>query len=100
MDPQVLSAHLDAAPIIDVREASEWDGELGHIPGARLVPLATLGTEAASWDRDKDIVVVCRSGGRSAMAARQLVKMGFTRVMNMRGGMLAFNAGGLAAPRT
>ena len=82
------TAHL---PLVDVREPSEFNGLLGHLDGARLVPLATVRNEAASWPRDRDVLLVCRSGGRSAKAAVQLVEMGFTRVMNLRGGMLAWN---------
>lgn len=77
--------------LVDVREASEFSGELGHIEGAELVPLATIATAAASWPRDRDIVVICRSGGRSGRAAAQLVSMGFTRIINMTGGMIAWN---------
>jgi sulfur-carrier protein adenylyltransferase/sulfurtransferase len=100
VDPQVLHAHLGEVPIIDVREPSEFTGELGHIPGATLVPLATLESAAKEWDREKDVVIVCRSGGRSAKASRQLVELGFTRVMNMRGGMLAYNAANLPVVTT
>lgn len=85
--------------IIDVRQPAEYSGELGHIPGATLVPLATLPAAASGWDRHEPIVLVCRSGGRSSSAAAQLVAAGFTRVMNMRGGMLAYQAEGLPATR-
>lgn len=91
VDPQVLHAHPGEALIVDVREPNEFTGELGHIPGAILVPLATVESATKTWDREKDVVLVCRSGGRSARAARQLVELGFTRVMNMRGGMIAYN---------
>jgi sulfur-carrier protein adenylyltransferase/sulfurtransferase len=57
-----------------------------------LIPLATVESAMKAWDREKDVAVVCRSGGRSANASRQLVELGFTRVMNLRGGMLAYNA--------
>ena len=99
VDPTLLHAHLGDAPIIDVRELHEFRGELGHIPVARLVPLETLAVAAGSWDRDKALVLVCRSGGRSAQAARQLVQLGFTRVMNTRGGMVAYSEAGLPVER-
>lgn len=96
--------HLDHVPatvdIIDVREPGEFTGELGHLPGARLVPLGTIAAAAASWDRDRELLVVCRSGGRSARAAAALVEMGFRRVANLRGGMLAVNAAGRRVERT
>jgi rhodanese-related sulfurtransferase len=58
------------------------------------VPLGTHAAQAARWDRGADIVVVCRSGGRSARAAEALVAAGFRRVMNLAGGMLAYRAAG------
>lgn len=88
-----------AARIVDVRQPDEYVGELGHIDGAELVPLATLGNAAVDWDKSATIVVVCRSGGRSAAGAQQLVKLGFTRVINMAGGMLEWNARRLPVTR-
>lgn len=99
VDSLLLHEHRGETRIIDVREPHEYSGELGHIAGAELVPLATLPAKAASWDREKELVVVCRSGGRSGAAARQLVQMGFTRIMNLRGGMLAYNAARLPVVR-
>lgn len=77
--------------LVDVREPAEFTGLLGHIQGAELVPLATVPTVAERWPRDAEVLLVCRSGGRSAKAAAQLAERGFTRVMNLRGGMLAWN---------
>lgn len=99
IDPLLLDAHRGETRIIDVREAHEYSGDLGHIPGAELVPLATVPVKARGWEPDTEIVVVCRSGGRSGAAARQLVQMGFTRVMNLRGGMLAYDAARLPVDR-
>lgn len=76
---------------VDVREPHEWTGELGHIAGAELVPLATVEQAAESWDRAAELVVVCRSGGRSGRATLQLMAKGFTQVYNMAGGMLAWS---------
>ena len=92
VDPLLLHEHGADVRIIDVREQDEYSGELGHIANAELVPLATVAVAARGWKPDEEIVVVCRSGGRSGAAARQLVQMGFTRVMNLRGGMIAHNA--------
>ncbi|MBX7084658.1 MAG: rhodanese-like domain-containing protein, partial [Nannocystaceae bacterium] len=100
---QIGPAELDAwrgrARIVDVREPAEFRGELGHLPGAELVPLATLAHTAQSWDRDAAIVVVCRSGGRSAAAQRLLASMGFRVVLDLRGGMLAVDAAGVPVQR-
>jgi rhodanese-related sulfurtransferase len=93
--PAALAAAGGTVRIVDVREPDELTGELGHIPGVEAVPLGTLGATAARWDRDADIVLVCRSGGRSARAAEALVAAGFRRVMNLAGGMLAYRAAGL-----
>lgn len=61
---------------IDVREPEEFVGELGHIPGAELVPLDTVEGAQRDWDRSEMLVVVCRSGGRSGKAAGLLVRAG------------------------
>jgi sulfur-carrier protein adenylyltransferase/sulfurtransferase len=100
VDPLLLHEHRGETRIIDVREESEFTGDLGHIEGAELVPLATVPVKARGWDPNQELVVVCRSGGRSGSAARQLVQMGFTRIMNLRGGMLAYTAANLPVVRT
>ena len=85
--------------IIDVREPDEFMGELGHVPGAELVPLATLPNAAQSWAREQRIVVACRSGARSSRAARSLVALGFSNLLNLEGGMLAYIEAGLRVER-
>lgn len=77
--------------VIDVREQDEWTGELGHIPEAEHVPLATVREAAGSWPKDQPLLLVCRSGRRSAKAAETLLQMGFKDVTNLEGGMLAWN---------
>ncbi|MCU0659252.1 MAG: rhodanese-like domain-containing protein [Polyangiaceae bacterium] len=88
-----------AVRIVDVREPNEFNAELGHIAEAELVPLATVTAQASAWDRSADLVLVCRSGGRSGRAAQALSSMGFQRVMNMVGGMLAYNEARLPVTR-
>lgn len=100
VSPQLVQQTLGQVRLIDVREPGEYSAELGHIPGSELVPLATVLDAAARWDRDAEVVMVCRSGGRSGRAAQGLAAMGFRRVMNMVGGMLAFNAAGLPVARS
>jgi len=76
--------------LIDVREAGEFHGELGHIAGAILFPLAELADRAGELMqfRERDIVAICRVGVRSATAAAILTGLGFDRVWNLKGGML------------
>ena len=99
VQPADVAAHRASTRVVDVREPGEFNDRLGHIPGAELVPLGTLGERAASWDRDAEVVVVCRSGARSSRAASTLAGMGFRRVMNMSGGMLAYSSANLPVER-
>jgi len=85
--------------VIDVREEHEFSGELGHIAGSQLVPLGGVAQAANAWDHQDEIVLVCRSGGRSGLAARELKALGFPRVVNLVGGMLAWNAAKLPVER-
>jgi len=91
--PTELAARLrDGADLdlIDVREPGEW--EVARLPGARLVPLGTLAASLATLDSAREIVVMCRSGQRSANAARQLQAAGFRKVRNLAGGILRWSA--------
>jgi rhodanese-related sulfurtransferase len=83
--------HVEEVRIIDVREANEFYGELGHVRQAELVPQGVLPETAESWPKDEPFVVLCRSGGRSGRAAKLLEEMGFSRVASMAGGMLRWN---------
>ena len=85
--------------LIDVREPAEFTGELGHVPGAKLVPLAAVAAQAIAWDKQAEYLLICRSGGRSGMAAQTLLRMGFPKVMNLVGGMLAWNQAGLVVEK-
>jgi len=96
---QVLADHGDTR-ILDVRQPEEWDDDLGHIDGARLIPLPELPgrlAEIEDW-KDQRVIVVCRVGGRSDRAARILAGAGFRRVMNLEGGMVAWRQSEGAAP--
>jgi rhodanese-related sulfurtransferase len=86
-----VAENLSAGRIVDVREATEFNAELGHITGAELVPLSTVDDVVKHWDREAPTVLVCRSGGRSGKAALAMLRLGFTRVASMRGGMIAWN---------
>ncbi|MDP2309851.1 MAG: rhodanese-like domain-containing protein [Pseudomonadota bacterium] len=87
--------HLEDVRLVDVREPDEYVGPLGHIPGAELVPLSTVVDLAAGWDRDQPILLICRSGARSARAATALAGMGFRNLFNLVGGMIAWDANAL-----
>ena len=88
IDVDWVSEHMDQLRVLDVREPDEYVGELGHIPGAELLPLGDLRAQLPALDRSAPIVTVCRSGGRSAQAAAILEAAGFEQVANLRGGML------------
>jgi glyoxylase-like metal-dependent hydrolase (beta-lactamase superfamily II)/rhodanese-related sulfurtransferase len=95
IDADWVADHAAGVQIIDVREPNEYTGELGHVEGARLVPLADLGRQLESLDKNAPTVTVCRSGGRSAQAVVILEKQGFSKVANLAGGMLAWHQHGL-----
>ena len=88
VQPNWLEEHLRDVQVLDVRELDEFNGPLGHVPGAKLVPLGTLADGAGMLAREKPIVVVCRSGARSAQATLMLGRAGFEKVANLSGGML------------
>ncbi len=87
--------------LLDVREPEEFVGDLGHIEGALLVPLDALERRLPKLAGyvDRDVVVVCRAGARSASAGAILRRAGFARVYNLAGGMLAWIAAGFPAQR-
>ena len=93
VQPEWLNDHLGGAQIVDVREPSEFDGPLGRIPGARLIPLGDIAARAGELSADRPIVTVCRAGGRSAQASEKLRRAGFGKVANLAGGMLRWRAG-------
>ncbi|MBM3771282.1 MAG: molybdopterin-synthase adenylyltransferase MoeB [Acidimicrobiia bacterium] len=72
--------------IVDVREPNEF--QINRIPGAELIPLGELPRRYAELDATEELVVMCKMGGRSAKAADFLRSVGFTRVLNLKGGVL------------
>jgi rhodanese-related sulfurtransferase len=95
IDAEWVAEHRRELQIVDVREPHEHAGELGHVPGAQLVPLGNLAEQAETLDKSVPVVTVCRSGGRSAQAVTILARAGFAQVANMAGGMLEWHARGL-----
>lgn len=92
IEPQWVEEHLHQLLVLDVREAAEFKGGLGHIEGALLVPLGELKARLDGIPRDRPVVAVCRSGARSARAVQMLEQAGFERVANLAGGMLRWRA--------
>jgi rhodanese-related sulfurtransferase len=82
----------DGAFFLDVREQSEWDAF--HIPGAALIPLGELPNRLGEIPRGRLIIVVCRSGNRSAEARDYLLAAGFTDVSSMDGGVTEWSKQG------
>ena len=82
------------ALLVDVREPGEFGA--GHILGARNVPLARIdGSGDLAKRKDKPVIVYCEGGERAAKAAAALRKLGFTRVVNLNGGLPAWQQAGL-----
>lgn len=86
-----LNKKKSEVQLIDVRRPDEFNGELSHIPGAKLIVLDTLPQQISQLSKDTPIVFVCRSGGRSARAAAFAQQNGFSEVYNLKGGMLRWN---------
>ena len=78
--------------LVDVREPKEFSDALGHIPGARLMPMSEFASRSHELAQECPVVTICRSGTRSAQAAVLLQKAGFKAVANLAGGMLRWRA--------
>jgi rhodanese-related sulfurtransferase len=90
--PEVSAARVpDSAFLLDVREPEEWTA--GHAPDARHIPLGELGARAGEVPQGETVYVICRSGGRSAHAARALCGAGW-QAINVTGGMQDWAAAG------
>ena len=94
VDIATTRAALDdpTVQIVDCREQREWKS--GHIDGSKLIPLRSIGQRMDELDQHRPVIVLCRSGHRSAIAARQLTKAGFVDARSMRGGINAWSRAG------
>jgi rhodanese-related sulfurtransferase len=95
-----LATHPEAL-VLDVRNPDEWNDDLGHIEGARQIPLPDLSSrmgEIEGW-KENPIVVVCRVGGRSRTAAELLRSSGYRQALNLEGGMVAWRQSAKAGGR-
>lgn len=83
--PDAIRDHDPNTLYLDVREPNEWN--LGHLPKAMHIPRGTLeGKVEEMIPRDRNVVVYCASGNRSALAADTMQQMGYTSVASLAGG--------------
>ena len=87
-----VATNHGSALLLDVREPQEW--QAGHAPHADHIPVGQLESRLGELPRDREIITVCRSGRRSALAARQLTRHGY-QATNLRAGMTAWADDGL-----
>ena len=81
--------------VIDVRQMEEI--AMGTVPKAEALPLSTLPVRVHEFSREEKLIMVCRSGARSAQACMFLQQQGFTNVFNLRGGMMGWAQSGFPA---
>lgn len=91
VDVAAARERAESALLLDVREDDEWGA--GHASEATHVAMSRLGDHVGELPRDREIMVICRSGNRSAAVTSALVDAGFTAV-NVGGGMQAWAAAG------
>ena len=95
---QWLENEAETFRIIDVREMVEI--AQGTIPSAEPIPLATLPVRMNELNRQQKLVIICRSGARSAQACQFLQQQGYDNVYNLRGGMIGWSHASLPMVRT
>jgi rhodanese-related sulfurtransferase len=97
---QAQSMGKQGALLLDVREPAEYSEV--HASNTKLIPLGQLDSrlQELAVHKDQPIVVMCRSGRRSARAVSMLQEAGFTQVSNMKGGMIAWEDAGLEVVRS
>jgi len=89
---EALALREAGAFVLDVRQPEEWNAV--HIPGATLIPLDELSSRLSEVPKDRQVVVVCRSGNRSAQGRDILLGAGLPSVTSMAGGMNDWAAAG------
>ncbi|MGH8148914.1 MAG: rhodanese-like domain-containing protein [Steroidobacteraceae bacterium] len=90
ISPAELNARLTAADpptVLDVRDP--WELDIARLPGTLDIPMIEVSARLADLPRNREVVVMCRSGGRSAKVAEYLDREGY-RVQNLAGGILAW----------
>jgi len=97
ISPKEAQARVrNGAYLVDVREQHEWDEV--HAQGAQLIPLSEFVGRYAELPKESEIVVICRSGARSAQAVQFLEQQGY-RASNLEGGTLRWLEEGLPVER-
>jgi len=89
---EAFTKYQNGTFVLDVRTQEEWDEY--HAPNTTLIPLDQLPNRLTELPKDKEIVIVCRSGNRSAQARDLLLNAGFTQVTSMKGGLNEWRASG------
>lgn len=90
---QASEQFANGAFLLDVREPSEWNE--AHVEGAVLIPLGELSTRVSEIPTDQDVLIICRSGNRSAQARDILRAAGLPRTTSINGGINAWMSAGL-----
>jgi glyoxylase-like metal-dependent hydrolase (beta-lactamase superfamily II)/rhodanese-related sulfurtransferase len=90
-----VALHRARVHVLDVRSRAEFEGELGHLDAAQLIPLEELRARMGEIPTDKPVVVVCQTGKRSALGAQLLGNAGRAEVANLAGGMVRWRELGL-----
>jgi len=92
MSPREFATRADSEPppvLLDVRE--DWELAIARLDGVVHIPMGQIPERFRELEADREIVVLCRSGARSAQVARFLEQNGYTRVWNLAGGILAWS---------
>lgn len=98
--PGELKARLDSGDrpqLLDVREP--WEYEAARIEGSRLIPLAEMPQRVSELDPEAETVVICHHGARSAYVTQALTQTGFSKVLNLEGGLDAYSQVDASVPR-
>ena len=91
IEPLELKRRLDAGEaltVLDVREP--WEVAIARIPGSLHIPMGEIPARLGELDRDRELIVLCKAGGRSLRTAQFLADRGFGRVTNLTGGIDAW----------
>ena len=97
IEPTIVKKKMETKSdiiLLDVRTKEEYEGELGHLDGAILIPVQELDDRINELIKfkEKEIIVYCRSGNRSVTGGKILLDNGFKNVKNMPGGMRKWNS--------